>query len=64
MTSLLQLDEVQREAVARAVEVIKREIEPNAAHIDRTEEFPESTIRGLGKQGLLGIPFPTGPAST
>jgi alkylation response protein AidB-like acyl-CoA dehydrogenase len=59
MTSLLQLDEVQREAVARAVEVIKREIEPNAAHIDRTEEFPESTIRGLGKQGLLGIPFPT-----
>jgi alkylation response protein AidB-like acyl-CoA dehydrogenase len=59
MTSLLQLDEVQREAVARAIEVIKREIEPNAAHIDRTEEFPESTIRGLGKQGLLGIPFPT-----
>lgn len=58
MSSLLDLNNGQREAVARAVEVIKQEIEPNAAHIDRNEEFPERTIRGLGKHGLLGMPFP------
>ena len=58
MSSLLDLNDGQREAVARAVEVIKQEIEPNAAHIDRNEEFPEKTIRGLGKHGLLGVPFP------
>ncbi|MEJ2240311.1 MAG: acyl-CoA dehydrogenase family protein [Gemmatimonadales bacterium] len=58
MSSLLDLNDGQREAVARAVEVIKQEIEPNAAHIDRNEEFPEKTIRGLGKHGLLGMPFP------
>jgi len=59
MTSLLDLNDGQREAVARAVEVIKQEIEPNAADIDRNEEFPESTIRGLGKHGLLGMPLPS-----
>jgi alkylation response protein AidB-like acyl-CoA dehydrogenase len=59
MTSLLDLNDGQREAVARAVEVIKQEIEPNAADIDRNEEFPESTIRGLGKHGLLGMPIPS-----
>jgi len=58
MTSLLDLNDDQREAVAQAVAVIKQEIEPNAAHIDRNEEFPEETIRGLGKHGLLGMPFP------
>jgi len=59
MTSLLDLNDGQREAIARAVEVIKQEIEPNAADIDRNEEFPESTIRGLGKHGLLGMPLPS-----
>jgi alkylation response protein AidB-like acyl-CoA dehydrogenase len=59
MSSILALSDGQREAVARAVEAIKREIEPNAALIDGTEEFPESTIRGLGKHGLLGIPLST-----
>jgi alkylation response protein AidB-like acyl-CoA dehydrogenase len=59
MSDILALSDEQREAVTGAVDVIKREIEPNAALIDSTEEFPESAIRGLGRHGLLGIPFPT-----
>lgn len=33
-------------------------IEPKAAYIDRTQEFPMDTFRQMGEMGLLGIPIP------
>ncbi len=42
----------------KAVEIIAKEVAPNASTIDRTEEFPEETIKTIGKLGLLGIPYP------
>ena len=34
------------------------EVQPIAAEIDETEEFPFSTAEKLGKFGFMGIPFP------
>lgn len=38
-------------------EFAKNEIQPYAAEIDRTEEFPLETVRKMSKNGLMGIPF-------
>jgi butyryl-CoA dehydrogenase/acyl-CoA dehydrogenase len=59
MTSLVQLNDVQQQAVDRAIAVIQQEIAPNASRIDASAELPENLIRGLGAHGLLGLPFPT-----
>jgi alkylation response protein AidB-like acyl-CoA dehydrogenase len=40
-------------------EFAKNEIEPRAAEIDRTMEFPADNLRKMGELGFLGIPFPT-----
>jgi len=40
-------------------EFAKNEIEPRAAEIDRTMEFPEDNLRKMGELGFLGVPFPT-----
>jgi alkylation response protein AidB-like acyl-CoA dehydrogenase len=58
MTSMLELTEAQRAAVDRAVAVIHQEIEPIAAALDETEDFPEETIRGLARHDLLAVPLP------
>jgi len=39
-------------------EFAEKEVEPIAAHIDETEEFPRETIGKMAELGLLGIPFP------
>lgn len=36
----------------------KEEIEPKAAEIDESREFPKETIREMGKLGLMGIVIP------
>lgn len=33
-------------------------VEPKAAHIDKTQEFPIETFKQMGEMGLLGIPIP------
>jgi alkylation response protein AidB-like acyl-CoA dehydrogenase len=40
-------------------EFAKNEIEPRAAEIDRTMEFPVDNLRKMGELGYLGMPFPT-----
>ena len=36
----------------------EKEIAPHAAEIDRTCRFPKETFAKMGRQGLLGIPYP------
>ncbi|RIK71868.1 acyl-CoA dehydrogenase, partial [candidate division KSB1 bacterium] len=38
-------------------EFAKNEIEPKAAEIDQTMEFPGENLRKMGELGFLGIPF-------
>lgn len=38
-------------------EFAKNEIEPKAAEIDQTMEFPAENLRKMGELGFLGIPF-------
>jgi butyryl-CoA dehydrogenase len=33
-------------------------IEPRAREIDETSEFPEDTVKRMGEEGFMGIPFP------
>jgi len=40
-------------------EFAQKEIEPKAAEIDVTMEFPAETLRKMGELGFLGIPFPS-----
>ncbi|MCR4441688.1 MAG: acyl-CoA dehydrogenase [Peptococcaceae bacterium] len=39
-------------------EFAKKEVEPLAAKIDESEEFPWSTVKKMAKLGIMGIPFP------
>lgn len=39
-------------------EFVQNEIEPIAEEIDREHKFPRETIKKLGKNGFLAIPFP------
>lgn len=39
-------------------EFTKNEVEPIAAEVDETEEFPVETVKKMAKIGMLGIPFP------
>jgi len=39
-------------------EFAEKEIEPIAAEIDETCEFPFENVKKMGKLGMLGIPFP------
>jgi alkylation response protein AidB-like acyl-CoA dehydrogenase len=59
MNSILELNDEQRAVVDRAAEVIAREITPIAGATDDSAEFPDKTIRGLGRHDLLAIPLPT-----
>lgn len=53
-----QLTEEQQMIQAAARDFAKTEIEPIAAAIDETGEFPLSTIRKMGELGLMGIEVP------
>lgn len=58
MTSIFVLTEEQRAVVDRAVQIIAREITPIASVMDNSAEFPDQTVRGLGRHDLLAIPLP------
>jgi alkylation response protein AidB-like acyl-CoA dehydrogenase len=54
-----QLNEEQLHLKKSVREFAGREIAPNVMRWDEASEFPLSTIKELGKLGLLGIIFPT-----
>jgi alkylation response protein AidB-like acyl-CoA dehydrogenase len=56
---MLNLSEEQIMLRDTVREFAKNEIEPRAAEIDRTMEFPADNLRKMGELGFLGVPFPT-----
>jgi alkylation response protein AidB-like acyl-CoA dehydrogenase len=53
-----QLNEEQLHLKKTVREFAEREIAPNVMKWDEASEFPLSTVKELGKLGLLGIIFP------
>src|SRR6202521_5730720 len=53
------LNEEQLQLKKSVREFAEREIKPNVMKWDEACEFPQATIKELGKLGLLGIVFPT-----
>src|ERR1044071_8522377 len=53
-----QLNEEQLQLKKSVREFAEREIAPNVMKWDEASEFPLSTIKELGKLGLMGIIFP------
>ncbi|EJO5348389.1 acyl-CoA dehydrogenase [Clostridium botulinum] len=39
-------------------EFVENEVEPIAADIDKTEEYPISTVEKMAKYGIMGMPYP------
>jgi alkylation response protein AidB-like acyl-CoA dehydrogenase len=54
-----QLNEEQLQLRKSVREFAEREIAPNVMKWDEASEFPLSTVKELGKLGLMGIIFPT-----
>jgi len=54
-----QLKEEQLQLKKSVREFAEREIAPNVRKWDEAGEFPLSTIKELGKLGLMGVVFPT-----
>jgi len=54
-----QLNEEQQHLKKSVREFAEREIAPNVMKWDEASEFPLSTVKELGKLGLLGIVFPS-----
>jgi alkylation response protein AidB-like acyl-CoA dehydrogenase len=54
-----QLSDEQQQLKKSVREFAEREIAPNVMTWDEACEFPQATIKELGKLGLLGIVFPT-----
>jgi hypothetical protein len=57
-TAHLGLTDEQRALLDLVRDFAAREVEPHAAERERTATFPRSTFEGLGKLGLLGLPYP------
>lgn len=55
---MLNLSEEQVMLRDTVREFAQKEIEPKAAEIDVTMEFPAENLRKMGELGFLGIPFP------
>jgi len=55
---MLHLSEEQIMLRDTVREFAKNEIEPHAAEIDRTMEFPAASLRKMGELGFLSVPFP------
>jgi alkylation response protein AidB-like acyl-CoA dehydrogenase len=53
-----QLTEEQRAIRDMVHDFAEKEIVPQAAEIDKTDEFPADLFRRMGEQGLMGLPFP------
>ena len=48
----------EQEAVIQMVrEFSVNEVEPIAAEIDETEEFPIENVKKMGRYGIMGLPF-------
>src|SRR2546430_3546762 len=54
-----QLNEEQLQLKKSVREFAEREIAPNVMQWDEASEFPMTTVKELGKLGLLGTVFPT-----
>ena len=54
----LQLSEHQRALQDLVRQFAEREIAPNTAEWDRTDQFPVEVFRKMGELGLLGLPLP------
>ena len=54
----MALSETHLEIQKNAREFAKKEIEPYAEEFDKTEEFPDSNVEKLTKQGYMGIIIP------
>lgn len=54
-----QLNEEQQQLRKSVREFAEREILPNVMKWDEASEFPMSTVKELGKLGLMGVPFPS-----
>lgn len=52
------LTDHQQDLQKMVQEFVKKEIAPNAAHYDHTEEFPWDSIQKMAALGLMGIPIP------
>lgn len=52
------LTDDQQDLQKMVQEFVKKEIAPNAAHYDHTEEFPWDSIQKMAALGLMGIPIP------
>lgn len=53
-----ELSEDQRFFRKQVVSAMKRIVEPRAAEIDKTDQFPADVFRELGKLGYFGIRYP------
>ena len=51
-------DALHQDIIEMVHDLAVGEIGPLAAQIDRTGEFPASSIRQMAQMGLMGIPFP------
>lgn len=51
-------NELQEIVLSTAMEFIQKKIAPIAGYIDENEEFPLETVKEMGRNGLLGIPYP------
>ncbi|HAM04359.1 MULTISPECIES: acyl-CoA dehydrogenase [unclassified Megasphaera] len=52
------LNEEQADLIKVVADFAKKEIAPNAAHYDETEEFPWDDIHKMAELGLMGMPVP------
>lgn len=49
----------EQEMIRKVVQdFAQNEVEPIAAEIDETKEFPRDNVNKMGKIGMLGVPFP------
>jgi butyryl-CoA dehydrogenase len=54
----LSLNEEQRMVRDMVHDFAQKEIAPNAARVDQSEEFPAENMRKMAELGLLGLPYP------
>lgn len=52
------LSKEQELAKQMLTEFVKNEVEPIAAEIDESEEFPIETVNKMARYGMMGMPFP------
>jgi alkylation response protein AidB-like acyl-CoA dehydrogenase len=53
-----ELNEEQRLVRELVHDFAQKEIAPNAAHVDESEEYPAENIHKMAEIGLLGLPYP------